>query len=65
MEEWLIVRRGTMYNSQLRREQPFSNRIKFFDEISAREYLEWLVGNFNLKGAFSLYEKTKEGYETR
>jgi hypothetical protein len=64
MEEWLIVRRGTMFNPQIRREQPFSNRIKFFDEKSAREYLEW-VSKLTLKGAFSLYEKTQDNYEIR
>jgi len=63
-EEWLIVRRGMMYSPALKTSKPFSNRLKFFDEESARAYLEW-VKQFRLTGEFSLYFKTETEYEIK
>lgn len=63
-EEWLIVRRGTMYDPTTRGKKPFANRIKFFDEQSARIYLEW-VKQFRLQGEWTLYLKTETSYETK
>jgi hypothetical protein len=53
-----------MYSPALKTSKPFSNRLKFFDEESARAYLEW-VKQFRLTGEFSLYFKTETEYEIK
>jgi hypothetical protein len=63
-EEWLIVRRGMMFDPSSRGKKPFSNRIKFFGEKAARDYLEW-VQQFKLSGTFTLYLKTETEYEIK